>query len=240
MHLCGNAIWGECWHNYCSLLWQLTRLASRGGRIRTSTRFRFFGGSVQKRGLAPAPFFIRPSSFVVAGRCGSFASRECVIEVVQFGGPDPLGPSFYFLVFPSTYFTRFVSTGERQSVPATAYGGLTKAPARNDAKKMSGRWGDRPLGRGGWRVLQPEAGPNLPHVLLRSRAAERDTGANRPKPFYSGSRNQLPITVTILRSRLLRVDSPTGSFCSVLLADSAYLVLVPPYFKNFTFFVGVP
>jgi hypothetical protein len=56
-------------------------------------------------------------------------------------------------------------------------------------KKMSGRWGDRPLGRGGWRVLQPEASPVLPTVLLRSRAAERDTGANRPKPFYSGSRN---------------------------------------------------
>jgi len=107
-----------------------------------------------------------------------------------------------------------------------------KLPPENAAKKMSGRWGDRPLGRGEWRVLQPEAGPNLPHVLLRSRAAERDTGANRPKPFYSGSRNQLPITVTILRSLLWRIDSPTGSFFSVLLADSACLVLVPPYFQN--------
>ena len=98
---------------------------------------------------------------------------------------------------------------------------------------MSGRWGDRPLGRGGWRVLQSEAGPNLPHVLLRSRAAERDTGANRPKPFYSGSRNQLPITVTILRSPLLRVDSPAGSFSSVLPAAPYRLLLVPMYLRKF-------
>jgi hypothetical protein len=96
-------------------------------------------------------------------------------------------------------------------------------------KKMSGRWGDRPLGRGGWRVLQPEASRALPIVLLRSRAAERDTGANRPKPFYSGSRNQLPITATILCSTLSRVDSPTGSFFTVLPGVLARLILVPTY-----------
>jgi hypothetical protein len=96
-------------------------------------------------------------------------------------------------------------------------------------KKMSGRWWDRPLGRGGWRVLQPEASPVLPTVLLRSRAAERDTGAIRPKPFYSGSRNQLPITVTILRSTLSRVDRPTGSIFTVLPDVPARLILVPTY-----------
>jgi hypothetical protein len=100
-------------------------------------------------------------------------------------------------------------------------------------KKMSGRWGDRPLGRGGWRVLQPEASPVLPMVLLRSRAAEHFTGANRPKPFYSGSRNQLPITVTILRSTLRRVDSPPGSFFSVLPATLERLFLVPMYLRKF-------
>src|SRR5580658_6528206 len=99
-------------------------------------------------------------------------------------------------------------------------------------KKMSGRWGDRPLGRGGWRVLQPEASPFLPHVLLRSRAADRDTGAIRPKPFCSGSRNQLPITVTILLLATFLVDSPTGSFFSVLPAVFPTPVLVPPYFGN--------
>jgi hypothetical protein len=43
--------------------------------------------------------------------------------------------------------------------------------------------------------------------------------------------------VTILRSLLLRVDSPTGSFFSVLLADSAWLVLVPLYFENYHAFL---
>jgi len=94
---------------------------------------------------------------------------------------------------------------------------------------MSGRWGDRPLGRGGWRVLQPEASSVLPIVPLRSRAAERYTGAIRPKPFYSGSRNQLPITVAILLSTTLCVDSPTGSFFSVLPGVPARLLLVPTY-----------
>ena len=103
---------------------------------------------------------------------------------------------------------------------------LSKRPL---TKKMSGRRGGRPLGRGGWRVLQPEASPVLPHVQLRSRAAERDTGANRPKPLYSGSRNQLPITVTILRSTLSSVDRPTGSFFSVLPGVPARLFLVPTY-----------
>src|SRR5579864_1892612 len=100
-------------------------------------------------------------------------------------------------------------------------------------KKMSGRWGDRPLGRGGWRVLQPEASPSLPQVQLRSRAAERDTGAIRPMPFCSGSRNQLPITVTILLPITLRVDSPAGSFFSVLPVPPHRLLLVPMYLRKF-------
>jgi hypothetical protein len=94
---------------------------------------------------------------------------------------------------------------------------------------MSGRWGDRPLGRGGWRVLQPEASSVLPTVPLRSRAAERFTGAIRPKPFHSGSRNQLPITITILRSTTFRVDRPTGSIFTVLPGLPVRLILVPTY-----------
>jgi hypothetical protein len=97
---------------------------------------------------------------------------------------------------------------------------------------MSGRWGDRPLGRGGWRVLQPEASPVLPPVPLRLRAAERYTGAIRPKPSYSGSPNQLPITVAILPSALSSVDSPTGSFLSVLPATLPGLYLVPTYLRR--------
>jgi len=102
---------------------------------------------------------------------------------------------------------------------------------------MSGRWGDRPLGRGGWRVLQPEASSVLPTVPLRSRAAERSTGAIRPKPFCSGSRNQLPITVTILRPTLWPVDSPTGSIFTVLPGVLRRLILVPTYlFRAIRFF----
>jgi hypothetical protein len=98
-------------------------------------------------------------------------------------------------------------------------------------KKMSGRWGDRPLGRGGWRVLQPEVSSQLPRVPLRSRAAEH-TGASRPKPSYSGSPNQLPITVAILPSAPSSVDSPTGSFFSVLPGSLRGLYLVPTYLRR--------
>ena len=73
---------------------QLTRLASRGGRIRTSTRFRFLGGQLKKGGLHQPPFSFFWGALLAVGRCGRFASRECVIEVVQFGGPDCSGPLF--------------------------------------------------------------------------------------------------------------------------------------------------
>jgi hypothetical protein len=63
-------------------------------------------------------------------------------------------------------------------------------------KKMSGRWGDRPLGRGGWRVLQPEVSSQLPRVPLRSRAAERHRGKQAetflPPEARTNSRLQLP------------------------------------------------
>jgi hypothetical protein len=98
-------------------------------------------------------------------------------------------------------------------------------------KKMSGRWGDRPLGRGGWRVLQPEVSSQLPRAPLRSRAAERHR-SKQAKPSYSGSRNQLPITVAILPSALSFVDSPTGSFYSVLPGTLPGLYLVPTYLRR--------
>jgi hypothetical protein len=45
-------------------------------------------------------------------------SRECVIEVVQFGGPEPLGPSF-FSPTPVLTFNLFV--GARHAVPVPAF-----------------------------------------------------------------------------------------------------------------------
>ena len=56
----------------------------------------FLGGQFKKGGLHQPPFSFRPLDFVVVGRCGKFASRECVIEVVQFRGPVSLGPFFLF------------------------------------------------------------------------------------------------------------------------------------------------
>jgi len=52
-------------------------------------------------------------------------------------------------------------------------------------------------------------------------------------PFCSGSRNQLPITVTILLPAILRVDSPAGSFFSVLPVPPHRLLLVPMYLRKF-------
>jgi hypothetical protein len=233
----------------------------------------FLGGQLRKGGLHQPPFSFRPVAlalfFVVAGRVRDF-SRECVIEVVQFGGPDPLGPSFSFagavLVFnllvearhgvPVPAFDPSHSSKPRprpSRCPNVCDGSAPRCKTDRRAqdaytlpnfelstvdcelhlKKMSGRWGDRPLGRGGLRVLQPEASSQLPPVRLRSRAAERDTGAIRPKPFRSGSRNQLPITFTILLPTTVRVDSPAGSFFSVLPTVLCRLLLVPMYFRKF-------
>jgi hypothetical protein len=52
-------------------------------------------------------------------------------------------------------------------------------------------------------------------------------------PFCSGSRNQLPITATILLRTTLRVDSPAGSIFSVLPAGPYGLLLVPMYLRKF-------
>jgi len=63
-------------------------------------------------------------------------------------------------------------------------------------KKMSGRWGCRPLWRGGWRVLSWKIGlatSEGPVVPLRSPAAERHTGARSLWSFRPpGSRTYLP------------------------------------------------
>ena len=69
-------------------------------------------------------------------------------------------------------------------------------------EKVSGRWGFRPLGRGdgGKRNLKLS---KLPVIMLRSRAAQRHTGA----VDCPGSRDQLPITVAILLNGSVRVDS---------------------------------
>ncbi len=183
-------------------------------------------GSVQRA------YPLGPSFFVPARRSCSCPSHGhgtphplLRFSQAHLGCPEPNPLRFY----RPPYKANFRAQITHRSPPALYPEFSTVHCELVHLKKMSGRWGDRPLGRGGWRVLQPEASSVLPTVPLRSRAAELYAGAIRPKPFYSGSRNQLPITVTILRSTLPRVDSPTGSFFSVLPGVPARLFLVPTY-----------
>ena len=163
---------------------QLTRLASRGGRNRTSTRFWFIGGSVRIRGLAPAPFFISlgaswwlassgaslpasvSSKWFSSGALSYWGPFVFKDRVHGFGNPVRCGRQ------PCTALVRARSqraTKERRTHPETRTDAprpsfllrlfnfelLTGSPnaGKTPCKKMSGRWGDRPLGRGGWRVL---------------------------------------------------------------------------------------
>src|SRR2546428_833184 len=57
---------------------QLIRLASRGGRNRSSTRLPVLGRQLRKRGLAPAPFFI------------SIGGRAVLVKRLP-GIPRPIG-----------------------------------------------------------------------------------------------------------------------------------------------------
>src|SRR6202140_1343879 len=70
-------------------------------------------------------------------------------------------------------------------------------------EKVSGRWGFRPLGRG-------DGGKRNPKLFLTSRhyaALASSTTAHRSSLNYSGSRDQLPITVAIVLPTRVSVDS---------------------------------
>jgi hypothetical protein len=112
MHLYESTNSVPRWHNYCSLSSQLTRLASRGGRFRTSTRFRFFGGSVRLRGLAPAPFFIASRWLAGAG----FQFPASVSSKWFSLGPGSFRALFFFSRLPF-----LISVGARHAVPAAAF-----------------------------------------------------------------------------------------------------------------------
>src|SRR5208282_1242299 len=90
---------------------------------------------------------------------------------------------------------------------------------------MSGRWGCRPLWRGGWRVLDQKFSLSRIHperraVLLRSPAEERHTGARSQRSFRpSRSQTQLPITSAILQGRQEDVSSSLDTFGLVLSAS---------------------
>src|ERR1035438_10092419 len=70
-------------------------------------------------------------------------------------------------------------------------------------KKVSGRWGFRPLGRG-------DGGKRNPKLFLTSRhyaALASSTTAHRSSVNCPGSRDQLPITIAIVLPTCVPVDS---------------------------------
>ena len=85
-------------------------------------------------------------------------------------------------------------------------------------KKMSGRWGDRPLGRGGWRVTVIRRSPALPALSPRSRAA-KGTQEIALAPLGQTT-SDYAFSFLFARST---VDRPRGSFCAVLFFPSPVL-----------------
>jgi len=120
------------WHTVCSLLGNLKRLASRGGRNRTSTRCPVLGRQLEKGGLHQPPFSI----------C-AMSSRECVAEAV--------------LVVVPVLVLMHVGAGHgpplflAPTLCTTCVSWPTQRP-----KKVSGRWGERPLGRGDGGYCNPK------------------------------------------------------------------------------------
>jgi hypothetical protein len=103
----------------------------------------------------------------------------------------------------------------------------------NGDKKMSGRWGDRPLGRGDGGYC------NLKPARLSLHAAELAISGTtyRSDQATTSLRNpaQLPTTFAILLSAPTRVDSPPGSFRPVLTPHILQSGSVPSY--SYPFFV---
>ena len=131
------------WHPVCSLNRQLTRLASRGGRNRSSTRLPVLGRQLRKRGLAPAPFSISRTSF-------HFPIRN--------------------------------SRAWHKEVPSPIKSLLQKGFHGWCVEKMSGRWGERPLGRGdGGYCNQKSVWAFRPFRCAREQQddAQEQTGHNR-------------------------------------------------------------
>src|SRR3984893_14922937 len=152
----------------------LKRLASRGGRIRTSTRFPVFGASIIKRGLAPAPFFhfwsghgtlVRGSSHC-RGRPTLFQPRAIQ---QQFHGST----SVYESVLCVLRSCARSPTARSREAFCTA-----KYCAQKSERPVGG-----PAARAwGWRETKSEVSSVLPVVMLRSRAAVRHTGAVSTTP----------------------------------------------------------
>src|SRR2546423_10844436 len=117
----------------------LTRLASRGGRNPTSTGFRFRGVSSKKEGACTSPLF-HSRGFCLGWLVRN--SRGWSISITQA----------VLLVCLVSLHLRCISRSTRKG--GICFYGFARAAS---TKEMSGRWGDRPLGRWGWREPCSEA-----------------------------------------------------------------------------------
>jgi hypothetical protein len=152
----------------------LKRLASRGGRNRSSTRLPVLGRQLRKGGLAPAPFFIfRPTP----GNCLSACHRKVL------DGLDR--PQRLLRRSPDR-----ISSALRETEPRRSGRKGSDYPGNSvsGCKKMSGRWGDRPLGRGiEGTVIRSQFGfSGRSAALASSRTTHRRRHSRKPK--------QLPTT----------------------------------------------
>ena len=96
----------------------------------------------------------------------------------------------------------------------------------NAPEKVSDRWGFRPLGRG-------DGGKRNPKLFLTSRryaALASSITAHRSSLNCSGSRDQLPITVAIVLSPRVSVDSSAGPSHPVLSASCFRTVPQVPWY----------
>lgn len=87
---------------------------------------------------------------------------------------------------------------------------LPRTKTKNGEQKMSGRWGHRPLGRGGWRDTSNPKRLSQPAVLPRSRAAN-----STQEIACSKGQTTSDYSSSLLCARF-RVDRSGGSFIPVL------------------------
>ena len=177
------------------LLATLKRLASRGGRTRTSTRFPVLGRQF-KKGACTSPLF-------------PFLLTHATIHLPG-GSLDTTG-----------------STSRLQN-RKVRFDRSTRLERKMRLKKVSGRWGFRPLGRG-------DGGKRNPKLFLTSRhyaALASSTTAHRSSRNRPGSRDQLPITVAIVLGSGSAVDSAVVPYHPVLFGLCFRTVSQVPWYRR--------
>src|SRR5437879_5653478 len=99
-------------------------------------------------------------------------------------------------------------------------------------KKMSGRWGERPLGRGMEdRVIRSQSGFSGRSAAL---ASSKTTNRSRLTAVPLQKTKTTPDYVLSLCSTIFLVDSSLVSLSPVLPAPCAFAILVRKYFTNNT------